>query len=61
MTLNKFVLPIQQPSGCKVHQQLATLRMIVNPRCHTPKIHTRSTTAWERDMTRIKPPIILNM
>ncbi|KAJ0599465.1 hypothetical protein HanIR_Chr03g0105181 [Helianthus annuus] len=29
--------------------------------CHTPKIHTRSTTAWRRDMTRIKPPIILNM
>ncbi|KAJ0532940.1 hypothetical protein HanIR_Chr09g0402641 [Helianthus annuus] len=29
--------------------------------CHTPKIHTRSITAWRRDMTRIKPPIILNM
>ncbi|MFS8034946.1 hypothetical protein Hanom_Chr17g01587171 [Helianthus anomalus] len=26
-----------------------------------PKIHPRSTTAWERDMTRIKPSIILNI
>ncbi|KAM0049269.1 putative P-loop containing nucleoside triphosphate hydrolase, leucine-rich repeat domain superfamily [Helianthus debilis subsp. tardiflorus] len=29
--------------------------------CHTPKIHLRSIAAWERDMTRIKPPIILNI
>ncbi|KAJ0641010.1 hypothetical protein HanLR1_Chr16g0622261 [Helianthus annuus] len=28
--------------------------------CHTPKIHLRNITAWERDMTRIKPPIISN-
>ncbi|MFS7953209.1 putative aminocyclopropanecarboxylate oxidase [Helianthus anomalus] len=26
-----------------------------------PKIHPRSTTAWRRDMTRIKPPIILSI
>ncbi|KAJ0789308.1 hypothetical protein HanPI659440_Chr05g0202061 [Helianthus annuus] len=41
------------------YNQLADVATISN-KCHTPKIHARSTTAWRRDMTRIKPPIILN-